>query len=88
MRRLHITGYDTQSGLLVLETTLPTGVEALVREIAHIPPHDGDLLGAYPLDGSQIAALAPHLPPEMASAPVNFFLEAYVDDVASGQQAA
>lgn len=60
-----------------LELTLQADVVERVKEIAHVPPSDPDIIGSYPLDARQLSMIADVARVDVDSGKFRYFLESF-----------
>jgi hypothetical protein len=78
MRMIHrLVGYDRTTERVQSQHDIPAGRLPLIREIAHVPASDPDMIGSYPLEAAQARDVAGILNIKIDVADQTFFIEAY-----------
>ena len=74
---LQVSGYDKNTDLLAIEIPVSSARADYVKGIAAVAANDPEVLGAYPLDETQVTHIAGHINTPLNPKLYNYFLEAY-----------
>jgi hypothetical protein len=76
---LHLSGYDKNTDMLVVEYPVPSARADYVKGVAAVAKSDPDVLGAYPLDEAQVEQIAGQINTPVNPKLYHYFLEAHED---------